>query len=140
VIGVIICTHSKLAEGFIQAVEMIMGKQEKLESIGFFSGDNIIELGEKIKNKIKKMNTEQTVIFSDLFGASPSNAAAIAMMEQNAFVITGVNMAMLAEILIQRDNYTNAEELIEQIADMGRDNIRVLTKETINNIKEGRND
>ncbi len=47
-IGIVVCTHSVLADGFKQAIEMLMGPQDNFAAIGLFEGDDIMDLsGEK---------------------------------------------------------------------------------------------
>ena len=39
-IGVIVCTHSTLAQGLKNAVEMIAGPQENFDAVCFMNGDD----------------------------------------------------------------------------------------------------
>ena len=98
-IGIVVCTHSVLADGFKQAVEMLMGPQENFATIGLYEGEDIMDLNGKIIELTKSMQTPKSVIFTDLFGASPTNAAALALVDIDAVVIAGVNLPMIAEIL-----------------------------------------
>lgn len=136
-LGIVVCTHSTLAKGFKDAVEMIMGNQDKFEVIGFFPGDDILILSEKIKSIIKEMNTAENIIFTDLFGASPSNAATISIMNLCATIITGVNIGMIAEALVMRHNYSSLNELTDHICEVGKNGIKVITRELIMNNSGG---
>ena len=130
-IGIVVCTHSALADGFRQAIEMLMGPQENFAAIGLYDGDDIMDLSEKITRLVESMQTHQNVIFTDLFGASPTNAAALALVDVDAAVIAGVNLPMLAEILTLRNQNPDFENLLDDIVAKGRDNIRIITKKMI---------
>lgn len=130
-IGIVVCTHSALADGFKQAIEMLMGPQENFAAIGLYEGEDIMDLSRKIIELSKSMPTHHSVIFTDLFGASPTNAAALALVDVDAAVIAGVNLPMLAEILTLRNQDPDFENLLNEIVAKGRDNIRIITKKMI---------
>lgn len=131
IIGIVVCTHSVLAGGFKQAIEMLMGPQDNFATIGLFEGDDIMDLSRKITDLIKSMRTHKSVIFTDLFGASPTNAAALALVDIDAAVIAGVNLPMLAEVLTLRNQNSDFEDLLNEIVAKGKDNIRIITKKMI---------
>ena len=130
-LGILVCTHSALAEGFKQAIEMLMGPQENFETIGLYEGDDIFSLSKEIAKQIIVMQTEKNLVFTDLFGASPSNAAAMALIEINATIITGVNLPMVAETLALRRQYLDFKDFVLDIMNKGKDSIRVITKEMV---------
>jgi len=130
-LGILVCTHSALAEGFKQAIEMLMGPQENFETIGLYEGEDIMELSKKIIELIKNMQTCNNVIFTDLFGASPTNAAAMTLVDIDASVIAGVNLPMLVEILALRKQCLDFDILLNDIVAKGKDNIRLITKKMI---------
>jgi mannose/fructose/sorbose-specific phosphotransferase system IIA component len=130
-IGIVVCTHSALADGFKQAIEMLMGPQENFAAIGLYEREDIMDLSRKIIELSKSMPTHHSVIFTDLFGASPTNAAALALVDVDAAVIAGVNLPMLAEILTLRNQDPDFENLLNEIVAKGRDNIRIITKKMI---------
>ena len=68
-IGGIIATHAGLANGFLEAVEMIAGKQENLLAVSLREGDGLEILIERLQKAAAAMEGEELVIFTDLFGA-----------------------------------------------------------------------
>ena len=73
-IGGIIATHAGLANGFLEAVEMIAGKQENLLAVSLREGDGLEILIERLQKAAAAMEGEELVIFTDLFGATPFHA------------------------------------------------------------------
>jgi PTS system mannose-specific IIA component len=125
--SIIIVTHGEMAAGLIQAAEMIVGEQEDLIPLHLKEMDSVEDLKDRIEEVLPDPNTKQNVLLMvDLPGASPFNASArIAMERENLAIVTGVNLPMLAEVLIHRPNST-LEELVEMAKKFGRDGIKDL--------------
>lgn len=106
-IGVIVCTHSDFAQGLKNAVEMIAGKQDNFDSICFMNGDDAEELSERIADLAKKYKNENQpyCIITDMFAATPFNAALRFNAENGGYVLTGANLPLLLEILMTRDSF-----------------------------------
>ena len=115
-IGIMIVSHGKLAEGFKDAITMIAGKQPKLEVVSLQSGDNMDEFKQRIGACIRSLDDGSGCwVFTDLFGASPANSSAY-WMENKVQVIAGVNLAIILEALGMREttcNFESASSLIE---------------------------
>lgn len=106
-VGIIIISHGKLAEGLKDAIEMIMGPQTQFKTLGLFPEDNPDDFRDAIKTLIKEIDDGKGVlIFADLFGGSPANAAAylISLRFQGIEMVTGVNLPMLLEIMNLRQD------------------------------------
>jgi len=126
-VGMLIVTHGRLGEGLLDAMQMIAGPQEKVDSVSLKEGDSIDELKERILNAVKILDDGSGVlVFVDMFGASPSNAAAY-LLDENVEVITGVNLPMLLEIVSFRES-NSLQELSANAMTAGVESIKNLTK------------
>ncbi len=107
-IGILIATHGKFAEGLLNAVELIAGKQENVKTIGLYHGDGIDEFYEKIRNAYEELDQGEGVLaLVDILGGSPANMLMKLMSEkQEVLAITGVNMPMLVEAVMMREGQT----------------------------------
>lgn len=114
-IGILVVTHSNFAKGLRDSVEMITGPQENFEVLGFYEGEDMMVLSESIKEVTDrfKLNNDKFVILVDLFGASPFNASAIAIANEDASIITGVNLPLLLELVIQRNLADDYDQFLE---------------------------
>lgn len=104
-VGIIVISHGRLAEGFKDAIEMIMGPQTQFKTLGLFPEDNPDDFRDAIKTSIQEIDDGKGVlIFADLFGGSPANAAAylVNLRPQGIEVVTGINLPMLLEIINSR--------------------------------------
>jgi len=126
-VGMLIVTHGRLGEGLLDAMQMIAGPQEKVDFVSLKEGDSIDELKERILSAVKMLDDGSGVlVFVDMFGASPSNAAAY-LLNENVEVITGVNLPMLLEIVSFRESIS-LQELSANAMTAGVESIKNLTQ------------
>ncbi len=128
-IGILIVTHGNFGLELLKSAELIIGKQENVKTISFNQGDNIEALYNKVNKSVKKLDKgEGVLVFTDLFGGSPSNATAINMKDLQFESISGVNLPMLIEALDSRNNY-NLEDLVDKVIQIGIDGIKNIRNE-----------
>lgn len=127
-VGFVIATHGKFAEGLVDAANLIMGEQEQLETVGLCHGDSVSAFGDKIVEKVKSVNTgDGVVIFTDLFGASPNNQSAMAhdkLKDIPYKLITGVNLPMLVEAVNMRLIGNGLNDIATAALASGQDGIK----------------
>jgi mannose/fructose/sorbose-specific phosphotransferase system IIA component len=125
-IGIVVVTHGELADGIASAVTLIAGPQEQFETVALREGDSIDGLKERIQTAIDKMDTGSgSLVFVDMLGASPSNAAAY-LVTDHVEIIAGVNLPMILEILAVRGDMALAE-LAEMAMNAGKESIQSLS-------------
>jgi PTS system mannose-specific IIA component len=131
VIALLLISHGKLAEGMLDAMQMIAGEQPAVRAIGLLETEDVDGLMEKIKQAVNDLDEGDGVLLMvDLFGASPFNASARLVLghpEQPLEVITGMNLPMLVELAVQREGLTLAQAaaLAQQV---GPEGIRRLSE------------
>lgn len=131
-IGILILTHGKLAQGYVSALNLIMGDIEKIDTLSIFHETGIDEYKEGVAKKITSLDDGNGVlVFCDVFGASPYNVTAQNFPTLKTHVIyksiTGVNLPMLIEAVGSRD-YMPLEELSKYVQKTGKDGIKELTE------------
>ena len=128
-VGVLILTHGKFADGLKNSVEMIMGQNDSFYTMGIYEGEDFSEFKEKVLEHIIQLDTGEGVLaLVDLFGASPYNSVMFNYQEfrkldKNVKLLTGVNLPMVIEALNAR-NYMNLENLYEEVMQTGINNIK----------------
>jgi PTS system mannose-specific IIA component len=103
--GILIVTHANLGASLIDTLEFILGaKQEKLEAISIDIKQDPESLRNKIKRGIKDVYCEKgVIIFTDMFGGTPSNLAYAFLEEGKVEVISGVNLPILLKAVTSRE-------------------------------------
>ena len=98
-IGLVLVTHGRLAEEFVVAMEHVVGKQERIESICIGPDDDMESRRADIAEAIRQVDEGRGVIvLSDLFGGTPSNLAISLMEAGRVEVIAGINLPMLIRL------------------------------------------
>ena len=116
-IGILIVSHGKLAQGFKSSAEIIFGQE-----------DDINNFNEKIKEKIINLDKgDGVIVFTDLISASPytQSQIAISKLENNEKISLIGNLNF--QMLIQAINGQVLEENIDQVVK----NILEITKQEV---------
>ncbi|CAI1673586.1 EIIAB-Man [Serratia quinivorans] len=136
-IAIIIGTHGTAAEQLLKTTEMLLGEQDNVAFIDFVPGENAETLIEKYKGKISGLDTNGGVLFLvDTWGGSPFNAASrIAVDKEHYEVVTGVNIPMLVETFMARDDNPGFDELVALALETGREGVKALKKPAEESVK-----
>lgn len=131
-LGIVIATHGSLSEGLKNAAEVIFGATENIETVHLNLGDDVQELGSKIKTSIHSVDQgEGVIVFVDLISASPYNQSVLVTNEleeegqESTYVIGGVNLPMLLEAINHQLLKTPVEKATEAILEQGASGISV---------------
>ena len=131
-INVYVITHAGLADAFAEATQMIMGPQPQLRTIGFYAGDDLMETADRLVAMIQNNPADFHVVFTDLFGATPSHIGLLAISQcENAAVITGVNLIAVMEALGMDGEDVDRQPALQRIEGACKQGVRALTKDMI---------
>lgn len=127
-IALVIGTHGWAAEPLLKTAEMLLGEQHNVACIDFAPGENAETLMDKYRARLAELDTTQGVLFMvDTWGGSPFNAASrLATDRPDQEVIAGVNIPMLVETLMARDDNPELAALVQVATDAGRQGVRAL--------------
>lgn len=127
-IAIMIGTHGWAAEQLLKTAEMLLGEQENVGWIDFVPGENAETLMEKYQTRLEEMDSAQGVLFLvDTWGGSPFNAASrLVVDKENYDVVAGVNIPMLVEVLMARDDNPTFDELVALAVETGREGVKAL--------------
>ncbi|OOS00747.1 PTS mannose transporter subunit IIAB [Haemophilus paracuniculus] len=128
-IAIIIATHGVAAEQLLKTTEMLIGEQSDVAYIDFVPGENAETIMGKYQAKLANelAHCEQVLFLVDTWGGSPFNAAnRVAEGKDNMDIVTGVNVPMLVETFMARDDNPSLSELVEIALETGRGGVRAL--------------
>mgnify|MGYP005727055331 FL=1 len=110
-IGMVLVTHGRLAEEFVNATEHVVGPQTQVRAISIGPDDDMEQRRQDILAAVAEVESGAgVIILTDMFGGTPSNLAISVMEKANVEVIAGINLPMLIKLASVRaeDNMTNA--------------------------------
>ncbi len=126
-IGGIIVSHGKLAEELLNALAIILGEVVNMEAISIGWYDDVEDSKRKINQSLKRVDQRNGVlIFTDMFGGTPSNLSFSFLKDDRIEIITGVNLPMLIKFVsLQRSN--NLKEVAKKVVEQGKKNIHLAS-------------
>lgn len=132
-IAIVISTHGWAAEQLLKTAEMLLGEQENVGWIDFVPGENAETLIEKYNAQLAKLDTSKGVLFLvDTWGGSPFNAASRIVVDKEHYeVVAGVNIPMLVETFMARDDNPAFDELVALAVETGREGVKALKAQPV---------
>ncbi|MDC8755156.1 PTS sugar transporter subunit IIA [Erythrobacter sp. sf7] len=98
-IGLILVTHGRLADQFVEAMEHVVGPQDGIVTVCIGPNDDMEQRRADIAQAIESVDTGSgVIILTDLFGGTPSNLAISLLETGHVEVIAGINLPMLIRL------------------------------------------
>ncbi|GAK57119.1 PTS system mannose/fructose-specific component IIA [Candidatus Vecturithrix granuli] len=127
-VGGVIVSHGQLGKELIATAEMIVGKIPNITSVSIDVTSDVETSREQIRQAIKSVNNGAgVVIFTDMFGGTPSNISLSFLDEANIEVITGVNLAMLLQ-LSTSGKAEPFQQIVQSLKQRGQENIHIASE------------
>lgn len=119
---IIVATHSKMAEGIVSTAQFIMGKQEHLTFLCAYT-DACMDFKTALAETLdQSQDTDEFIILTDLMGGSVNNEAMQFLNRKGVYLITGINLALLIQLL-SSDESQPAEQVITEAVEAAKDAI-----------------
>ncbi|WAP69993.1 PTS sugar transporter subunit IIA [Jiella pelagia] len=127
-IGLVLVTHGRLADEFLNAVEHVVGPQDAFETISIGPEDDMEQRRIDIVEAVARAERGAgVIILTDMFGGTPSNLAISVMEGSRIDVLAGVNLPMLIKLASVREEKPMAEALLAA-QEAGRKYINVASR------------
>jgi len=122
---VLILTHGKFAEGIADSLRMIAGEQD-ITPLCILDDDSPKEVESRLMAYLDQTKPDDTVIImTDIPGGSSTKSALpLIQTHENVHVVTGLNLALLLEIVLSGDE--NVAENINTAIENARASIMNL--------------
>ncbi|MGC9398919.1 MAG: PTS sugar transporter subunit IIA [Anaerolineae bacterium] len=126
-IHIVIVSHGDLGKSLIASAEMIAGPLEDVSSVSLLPGENLDAFGEKLQAHLDQLGGREILALVDLFGGTPCNVAARAMVRPNLESVSGANLPMLLEVVLSGRGQVNSVKELAAVAEIaGRQSIKNL--------------
>lgn len=128
-IGGLIVSHGKLADELLSAAQKIEGELAWIEAVPLEWNDSVDEAREKIRLALARIGEGQrgVIIFTDMFGGTPSNISLSFLEKDKVEIVTGVNLPMIVKFAALQQNGTDLAALAHIIREKGSKSIRVAS-------------
>lgn len=110
-IGLVIATHSNLAQEFISAAEMIIGPASNVQAVCIRREDSVEAIRNGVMEAIASVGAdgEGVVVMTDMFGGTPANISLSLLEPKKIEVLTGVNLPMVLKFFNSQEGLTLSE-------------------------------
>ncbi|WP_421855772.1 PTS sugar transporter subunit IIA [Oricola sp.] len=127
-IGVVLVTHGNLAAEFRNAVEHVVGPQERFEIVCIGADDDMEQRRRDILARVAEVDSgEGVIIVTDMFGGTPSNLSISVMEAGRVEILAGMNLPMLIKLAKARNDKPMSEAL-ELACEAGRKYVNVASQ------------
>lgn len=128
-IGILVATHGKMAEGMLDSLHLLAGDFEGVKALGLQASDNADAFQKRMEDCIKEVDTgDGVLIFTDVLGGTPGNRAlTIASTNDKVEVVAGVNLPVLLNTVMSKDMFSSMDEAIEAVKEIADGSIVVAS-------------
>jgi PTS system mannose-specific IIA component len=127
-IGALIVTHGNLAHELLNAARQIEADVAGIEAVPLEWNDTVDAAREKIREALARIGKDRPVIiFTDMFGGTPSNISLSFLEEGQVEIVTGVNLPMVVKFATVKTEARDLASLAHVISEKGSKAIRVAS-------------
>ena len=127
-VGVVIVTHYRLGEEFLQALRLILPEAPVFSSVAVDPSQSVEDMRQAIADALAEQEKgEGVLVLTDMFGGTPSNMSLSFLDEHHVEIVTGINLPMLIKLATLTEAKP-LEELATFIKEYGQRNISVASE------------
>lgn len=127
-IGGLIVTHGALAHELVKAARIIEGELDGLEAVPLEWNESVDTAREKIREALERLKERSgVIIFTDMFGGTPSNISLSFLEKDRVEIVTGVNLPMIVKFVSLQGNAIGLTDAAHIIREKGSKSIRVAS-------------
>jgi mannose PTS system EIIA component len=128
VIGALIVTHGNLAYELLNAARQIEADVTGMVAVPLDWNDSVDVAREKIAGGLEQIGPDRDVIiFTDMFGGTPSNISLSFLEHGHVEIVTGVNLPMIVKFAMVKEEARDVATLAHVISEKGSKAIRVCS-------------
>jgi PTS system mannose-specific IIA component len=127
-IGALIVTHGNLAHELLSAARQIEADVAGIEAVSLEWNETVDASREKIGEALKRVGHDRDVIiFTDMFGGTPSNISLSFLEKGHVEIVTGVNLPMVVKFAMVKQESADLATVAHMITEKGSKAIRVAS-------------
>jgi len=126
-IGALIVTHGNLAHELLSAARQIEADITGMEAVPLEWSDSVEDARDKIAAALERNGHGGVIIFTDMFGGTPSNISLSFLEQGRVEIVTGVNLPMIVKFAMVKETAKDVSTLAHVISEKGAKAIRVCS-------------
>lgn len=113
---IVLASHGKLAEGFLNSLKIIIGDNDNIYTLCAYV-DEDKTLSEQIEGLFDKFQSDdEVIIITDIFGGSVNNEFLRQLHNHKFYLISGMNLSLIIDLIVSNssnDLETNIKSAVE---------------------------
>lgn len=128
-VGAVIVTHGHLAKELVEATERIVGSTRAIRAVSIDWDDEVADARRQIEEAIRDVDAGKGVlIFTDMFGGTPTNVSLAFLEKDRVEIVTGVNLPMLIKLTSLQKSDQTLLEIAKEVRDRGQKSVYVASE------------
>jgi PTS system mannose-specific IIA component len=128
-IGAVIVTHGALARELLDAAERIVGRTEAIRAVSMDWDDDVADARREIEQAINDVDSGNGVlIFTDMFGGTPTNVSLAFLEQDRVEIITGVNLPMIIKLTSMQNQEGPLLAVARELRERGQNSVYVASE------------
>ena len=132
---IIIASHGHFASGILNSLELIYGTHHSITALDCYMSESF-DLTKSVKQLIEEHKGKELIILTDLFGGSVNNEFLQYIDQPNIYLIAGLNLPLLIEIVAQVEMVDSITELIQRTLRESKETIQFCNESIKTKIEE----
>ncbi len=123
----LIITHGDLGDSLVTVTETILEEKINIDSFSFDWAEDGTDTLARINNYLKQNKDHDIIIFTDMFGGSPTNVC-LKFHRENLEIITGVNLPGLLKFITYRDKNMDFHEIVRIVKQGAIEGVNIISE------------
>ncbi|ATO46342.1 hypothetical protein C5L30_001435 [Companilactobacillus farciminis] len=120
---IILASHGKFASGILSSLKLLYGSTDSVTAMDCYI-DPKYDLQKNVKKVIDENSNNRLLVITDIFGGSVNNEFLKYIKEPNFYLVSGLNLPFLLELMTQITGTSDLESLIKQVLDNSKKSIQ----------------
>ncbi|GAQ24895.1 PTS sugar transporter subunit IIA [Tepidanaerobacter syntrophicus] len=106
----VFASHGMLAEGMLNSLELIIGKQNNVYTVCAYKDENF-ELAKTIDKIFESIGRDdKLIVITDIFGGSINNEFLSRLNEKKFYLISGLNLPLVIDLVVSLKDKNSIED------------------------------
>lgn len=144
-IHIIVCGHGAFATGLLSGARLLCGEGDACDAVDFSEGMSGEALQTQLRRCVAQAENSPVLFLTDILGGTPFRESSVIASEHGrAEVISGANLQMLTEALLEREGEEDVRAFAQALVQSAKECITLLSDKLANqaqkNIEPGEED
>ena len=120
---IVLASHGKFASGILSSLKLLYGNTDSVTAMDCYT-DPKYDLQKNVQKVINENSNNKLLVITDIFGGSVNNEFLKYIKNPNFYLVSGLNLPFLLELMTQITETRDLESLIKNVLDNSKKSIQ----------------